>query len=324
MSGHESLVGRFLDGTLELANAGRPDPLRAVIAGRVQGKTEPLEGLVSPPLGRDEPDRNAILYLVYHTARRQECKEAVVNLRRTAAELLMQGLNENSEHQELEAFARLVGHYRVVDTPATRDLLQQQLYGFLATALEQPFTDLARLDGKSLRRATCALDVWLAVTPVRPQWPHHHEEQVENLFTETVEILRKRTLPLEPRFDLLALSFRALARVKPNAAGRRGLWGVCDLIHRLGTEQPALRRRWLGVCYRQGLALAAYKGWRKDFLAGVKNFRREGDFERFREVTLFEEALKRLDGMWSEVDDAWKLRSSPLSNVVPFQKRDAA
>ena len=60
-----SIYSEYIDGLMKLIETGRPDPLKEVIYARLKGIRKPVYGLISPPLGRDEPDENAVFYYLY-------------------------------------------------------------------------------------------------------------------------------------------------------------------------------------------------------------------------------------------------------------------
>ncbi len=256
----------YLDFLVELSFAGRPRPLKRVIDARIRGDGAPIRvaagdverEIASPPLERDEPDRNAVLYTAYSILRRAEDPSGLENLRRAAVELLMAGLNRGEEIDYLQALGRLVGHARVVDSEELRPLLQQQLYGFLEGSLERPFDLLIALDGEPLERATVALDVWVAAMPNQPPCRPHHAARLEELFNGSLRTLERGYLVLAPRLRFLLLTFRALVKVRPEVAGARGLWRLCRLIDKHSAELPEIRRRWLGACRHLGVVLAAH------------------------------------------------------------------
>ncbi len=307
---------QYIDAVAELARAGRPRPLKRVITARVRGDGRPVsvevggaeKMIVSPPLERDEPDGNAVLYTIYSILRDEDDPGGLENLRRAAAELLMASFNAGEGLAELQALSRLVGHLRVVDSEELRPLLLQQLYGFLESGLDRPFDRLVELEGDSLGRATLALDVWLAVMPIQPECRPHHQTRLKELFSGSLEALEGGYLLLEPRLRFLFLAFRALVKVKPDVAGTRGLWRLCKLIEKHAAELPRLRRRWLAACRHQGVVFASHPDWRRAFLAGVRRFEREPEFPAHGKLPLFRQSLEKLDGMWTEVAAAWRPR----------------
>ena len=305
---------QYTNAVVELAVAGRPEPLKRILASRIRGEAEPItvrigeaeEQVVSPPLERDEPDRNAILYTVYSILSQAENTGGIENLRRASAELLMAGFNQQEDHEYLSGLARLVGHLRVVDSDELRPILQQQLYGFLESQLERPLGKLIELEDAALERATLALDAWLAVTPIQPKYRPHHEKRIEALFDANLDVLETGNFRLEPRLRFLVLTFRALVKLKPSVAGARGLWRVSTLIHEYSAELPGIRRRWLADCRHLGVVLAANSDWRRSFFEGVLQFQYQAEFEERETVPLFRESLSRIDGMWPEIEAAWR------------------
>lgn len=296
-----SLHQQYLVGLTALAREGRIEPLKAVVWARVQGEKGPIFGLVSPSLERDEPDTNAILYLVYSTLLSQRDSKSVEHLRRAATELLMAGLSAGGDLDSLRAVARLVGHFRVVDSEELRQLLTQQLYGFLESGFEHSWDRLIELESDALERATLALDVWLAVTPILPDWPSHHRNRVEDLVNASLNALRNKALPLEPRLRFLLLAFRMLVKVKPETAGAHSLWLLCERIEAASEISPEVRHRWLAACRHQGVVFAADPDLRSAFREGVRQFTRWFADFRHQALPLFRQSLDKLDRLSAEV-----------------------
>ncbi|NJL27868.1 MAG: hypothetical protein HC897_08195 [Thermoanaerobaculia bacterium] len=142
-----SVHQQYISGLIQLAREGRIEALKAVLAARIRGETGSVYGLVSPALERDEPDNHAILYLVFSTLLSQRDSKSIEHLRRAASELLMTGLSTGADLDGLQAVARLVGHFRVVDSEELRQLLMQQLYGFLESGFELPWDRLMSSKG---------------------------------------------------------------------------------------------------------------------------------------------------------------------------------
>ncbi len=316
----------YIEALVELSFAGRPRPLKRVIDARIRGETEPVRvaaggaerEIASPPLERDEPDRNAVLYTVYSILRRADESDGLEDFRRAAVELFMAGLNRAEDVAYLQALGRLIGHVRVVDSEELRPQLRLQLYGLLEESLGRPFDRLISLDGEALERATVALDVWVAVVKIQPHCRPHHEERLEELFHGNLAMLQQNYLVLEPRLRFLFLTFRALMKVKPEVAGARGLWPLVKLIDKHSAELPRIRRRWLGTCRHLGVVLAANPAWRSSFLAGMERFQFDSDFAEGLRLPLFRESLEKLDGMWDEVSNAWRPRR-PRSRRVALR-----
>ncbi len=321
-----SLYRQYVDGLAELALAGRPDPLKDVFQHRLRGDSAPCHGLTPPPLERHEPDLNAVLQMAYYRLRDAGEEAPVAQLRRCACELLMEGLGSGRDLPYLRRAARLVGHFRVIDSEDLRLLLHQQLYGFLASGLERPFPELILLEGEGLERATIAIDVWLSITPVKPGWQRHHRSSVRTLFDKSLQFFeKKKHLPLLPRLELLTLIFRALVKVDPKYAGCHSFWGMSKLIQQYNSESRRIRRHWLATCRHQGVLFADDEDWRAEFLDGLVCFADEepflsGEHER---LPIFAAAVERLDGVWNDAERIWKRRrrrrSAPPRERIPLR-----
>ncbi len=316
MSEVQSPYRQYVNGLTSLARAGRPDPLKEVFEHRLRGDSGACHGLTPPALDHREPDLNAVLQMAYYGLRDNGEDGAVAQLRCSVRELLMEGLGADADLAYVRRVARLVGHFRVIESRKQRTLLRQQLFGFLASALDQPFPDLILLEGRSLERATIAVDVWLAITPVKPGWHEHHRRLVRELFDRGVSYFYdKKHLTLLPRLELLALVFRALVKVDPGHAGCRGLWRMSKLAQDHNSESRRIRRHWLATCRHQGVLFAGDQAWRGEFLDGLISFADEEPFARgeHRKLPIFSAAVERLDGVWQEAQRVWKHRSRQRS-----------
>ncbi len=270
-----SLVLEYIEAAVELARAERFAVLARLIDRRLRDSTEPLlvtfgggeRSIVSPAVEIDEPDRNALLYEIFHLLEDHRENAAIETMRRVSVELLMQGLNRGEAEEYVQLAALLVGHTLVVENTDLSVRLQQQLYGYLEGRLNKPLPQLIELEGKELAMATLAFDVWLAVTPIRPPWPPHLAGNVQALFDTAYRLLDRGDLVLESRFELLSFAFQALLKVRPRIAGQ-SLWRICRLLAADASLQ--LRRRWLEECRHLALELNAVPDWRQSFVEGIR------------------------------------------------------
>ncbi|NJL27675.1 MAG: hypothetical protein HC897_07130 [Thermoanaerobaculia bacterium] len=169
----------------------------------------------------------------------------------------------------MEAAGCLVGYTRVVDSESLAQQLRQQLLGFMEGELSLPFYRLIELEGESLGLAALAIDIWLAIMPVQPEWPGHIADKVLELVDSSIARLRSETVLSRPRLRLLTLAYGALLRLRPMWAGER-LWVLCAIVAHSTTDQAVLRRQWLAVCRHQGVVFGQELAWRNMFIMGVR------------------------------------------------------
>jgi len=85
----------YLAGLRRLLGEEAPfDPVKQVIRARLAGAREPVQGLVSPPLGRDDPDTSLLLLYLYDQLRFDQDEPAKERLRRAVVELLEEALTQ--------------------------------------------------------------------------------------------------------------------------------------------------------------------------------------------------------------------------------------
>lgn len=212
----------YLAALARVARDGRPDPLGRLLDARLGGSSEPVEGIVSPPLGRDEHDAAQLLVHLYRRLEGEEAARAY--LRDAVAGLLSAALFASPPDLErIDALGRLTGYFQVAASPLLATRLHWELWGLLESGLERPLEQLMRLDGGALQKASRVLDLWLAVTPpLAPTLTERQRDEVTRLFHAGLEQIREGTLG-EPRFRLLLLMFRALLKAVPREAGREGV-----------------------------------------------------------------------------------------------------
>lgn len=272
---------KYLESVLALARTGPSEALAAVIDARLRGREDAVvvntpvgeRSITSPPLGIDEPDSNALLYEAYRHLADKADATAIERLRRACVELLMQGLGRGDDLEYLAAVGCLVGYTRVVDSESLAQQLRQQLLGFMESELPLPFHRLIELEGKYLDLATLAIDVWLAIMPVQPNWPRHLSDRVARLIDHSCAKLKDGALPLAPRLRLLSLAYSALIKLQPSLAGQR-LWTLSWAVTLAGADQPALVRQWLGIWRHLGVIFSQDPAWEDAFTAGVRRISR--------------------------------------------------
>jgi len=104
----------YLAGLRRLLGEEAPfDPVKQVIRARLEGVREPVQGLVSPPLGRDDPDTSLLLLYLYDQLRFDQDEPAKERLRRAVAELLEEALNSGAGFQAIDRLGQLVGAFEV-------------------------------------------------------------------------------------------------------------------------------------------------------------------------------------------------------------------
>jgi len=144
------------------------DPVKQVIRARLEGVREPVQGLISPPLGRDDVDTSLLLLHLYDQLRLDGDQPAQERLRRAAAELLEEALTRGDGFRTINRLGRLAGAFGVRRSDLLAGRLRTWLWGYLNGNLPQPGEALILLTGDDLIRARQILDLWLAVTPPLP------------------------------------------------------------------------------------------------------------------------------------------------------------
>lgn len=234
----------YLNGLEGIARQGRSDPLEQLILARLQGSDSIIEGLVSPPLGRDEPDANLVFYDLYR--RLSDSEAARQYLRRAAASLYLENLNPSGFDLKLaNALGCLIGFFQVAQFESIACGLRLGLWGYLRDHLPKPMEDMMQLEGNDLVRAANALDLWLAVTPPGCEALNERvRAQIRLLFEKA-----KQINSINPeRSGLLLLVFRALLLADANLAGKTGLFEMVQRVEWAQGTPHQFRRRWLGLC----------------------------------------------------------------------------
>jgi len=275
------------------------DPVKQVIRARLEGVREPVQGLVSPPLGRDDVDTSLLLLYLYDQLRFDRDEPAQERLRRVAAELLEEALTDGADSLVINRLGRLVGAFEVRRSGPLAGRLRTWLWGYLNGNLPQPGEALILLTGDDLIQARQILDLWLAVTPpLPPGWPEHYTGKIRLFFDKAVEQTRQDHFPFnKPRFHLLTLLYRGLLKLCPEYAGRQ-YPVLVELAYRIreeGTESI-----WLSLCWEYGVLLGADQAWRNCFAQGLRSID-EDEKRHYREHpdselrALFRRGLEHLD-----------------------------
>lgn len=244
----------YLSGLEGVARMGRSDPLERLILARLLGSNETIEGLVSPPLGRHEPDANLLFYDLYQ--RLGDCESARQYLRRAAVSLYLENLSLNPSDSDLKlanALACLIGFFQVGQHENVACGLRLGLWGYMRDHFSKPMEDMMELEGNELLCAANTLDLWLAVTPPGCNALNKSvRTQIGTLYKKAREQFNHIN---DERIGLLMLVFRALLLTNPIIAGKTGIFGMAQLVEiAQGTRHP-FRRRWLGLCWELGHVL---------------------------------------------------------------------
>jgi len=234
----------YLNGLESIARLGRSVPLEQLILARLRGSNAVIEGLVSPPLGRHEPDANLVFYDLYQ--RLDDCEAARLYLRRYLENLEPSGFDLKLAN----ALACLIGFFQVAQHESIACGLRLGLWGYLRDHLPKPMEDMMQLEGNDLLRAAYTLDLWLAVTP--PGCAALNERvcaQMRTLFENAQEQFNNIN---DERIGLLLLLFRALLLTNPNLAGKTGIVEMAQRVELAQGTRYQFQRRWLGLCWELG------------------------------------------------------------------------
>ena len=236
-------------------------------------------------------------------------------LRAAVARLLVGQLaQERPDTAVLDLLGPLMGYTQIANRPDQARFLRWGLRGLLDDFFPKPLTSLIQLDDAVLRHAARVLDLWLAVTPPRcGDLNQSVRGKVVDLWDATLAVTTGAPA-CEDRFAFLLLAFRALLKVHPELAGRRGLREGVRVTVRCGAVLPVLRRRWLGQCWELGMAMTANPDWQDEFTrflakaderSAVGN-RADADAERL----LYQRSL-----------DEWRLPETARPNVKDLIER---
>lgn len=290
----------YLAGLRCLLNEEPFDPVKQVIRARLEGVREPVQGLVSPPLGRNDPDTSLLLLHLYDQLRMDGDWSAQEQLRRVVVELLEEALIRDAGFQAIDRLGQLVGAFEVRRSEPLADQLRTWLWGHLEIGLPRPGEALVLLTGDDLIWARQILDLWLAVTPPLPTgWPEHYPGRIRSFFDGAVSILNERRDQIldQATFHLFTLLYRGLLKLDPEYAGLQ-YPTLCRLAQ--DTRGQDAEGIWLALCWEYGVLLGADETWRKRFAQGLKDISEDAK-RRYRKPSdsafndLFRRGLEYLD-----------------------------
>ncbi len=304
-----SNYSEYVNGLVKLIESGRPVPLKEVIYARLKGEKKPVHGLVSPSLGRDEPDENAVFYFLYEKFESAKNGEASMLMRRVVLELLMDAFTGREKLLIIDALGQMAGYFQVKEYTALAGQLWQQLWGFMYTKLGSPpayvpMTRMMQLGREEMEYAWRALDLWLTVTPPLPaDRDAHYYKLIKTLYENALQSL----LPTELHFHLFLLIFRTLIKIKPHYTGRKAFLDVCKKVEELDSDGPSniYRHGWLGFCRELGVLFKYDRDvgakWKDEFKTGILAID-----EYIDRNPLFWDSLKRMDGLDIEIRKNFK------------------
>lgn len=303
-----SIYSQYVDGLVKLIEEGRPGPLKEVIYARLRGERQPVHGLVSPPLSRDEPDENAVFYFVYEKLTARKNEEALVLLRRLVIEMLTGAFSRKEELLIIDALGQMAGFFQVKEYGDLAEQLRQQLWGFMSTSLERPLLQMMQLQEEGLERARRALDLWLTVTrPLPGDREAHYYQSIIELFENGFDDFGTWTCS-ELHFHLLLLMFRAVVKINPYNAACSGFLKMCARIEALDRQHPGnvYCHGWLAFCRELGV-LFKYdetpdRQWRSEFKDGILKI--DEDLLHMNDRSLFWKSLGLMDGLDREIKEA--------------------
>lgn len=287
----------YLQGLEAIVRQGRQPPLERLLAARLYQSKEVVEGLVSPPLDRHEPDASLLLYHLYQ--RLKDDETARDYLRRSAIDLYRNLLGDpSSDLAHAGALSRLIGYYQVATRPEIARDLRLALWGLLQGGLKMTLRNMLDLSGEDLLRANHVLDLWLAVTPPMCEdiTPLMKQEISEAFFVHCDRLTEhQEKISNDEPFQLLLFSFHALLKTDPKQAGSSGLWKLCLCTQELAASDRnrndrKFARQLRGDCAELGRVLARYDGWRTAFRKGLREAPKPED----QRHELYWQALDRL------------------------------
>lgn len=289
----------YVAGFLTRAESDRGlEVVEALIAARLRGAVEPVDGLVSPPVGRNEWDETVLLTRIYKKT--AQAPEARARLRRAAAQLTAKALHAHGIAQrrsadsppdtldDLTKLCQVVASFQVREDPDEARRLRTEAWGELAHYPAPPDPPWPRQRDLSFVRLI--LNLWLSATPPMcrdiitviegPQVAYLELPEpvstLHTLFDRSVRSLGMDSEHGSEYFSIVLLLFRALLFVDPYHAGKSAFWRVCAPFDAGSTNDDALtalRDRWLSHAWEFGLLLerSQDKRWPKAFEDGLKN-----------------------------------------------------
>jgi len=290
----------YMEKLTELIRQSPPAPLEDVLRARLIGDRSPMHGIISPPLTRDEPDANLLLYYIYNSLKDEPTSREY--LRRAVANLTVAALADpNPDLDYIEALGGLVGYTRVRDSESLAESLRFQFLGLLAFRSPVQLEHIMDLHGEEFVWVGHLLDLFLAVTP--PLWEGIDQEKRAR-FIATFHQSRS-SLDQNPdpdRFHLFLLLFRAVLKLAPESAGADAFPEMCRFLVSVSERSDGplpirIRRAWLGMCWELGILLGNGKHpeWRERFLRGLRgdlSLQGEPVHPRFQEI--FRRSLDKL------------------------------
>jgi hypothetical protein len=302
-----SMYSQYVDGLVKLIEEGRPGPLKEVIYARLRGDRQPVYGLVSPPLSRDEPDENAVFYFVYEKLTARKNEKALTLLRRLVMEMLMEAFANREDLLIIDALGQMAGFFQVKEYGDLAEQLRQQLWGFMSTGLQRPLLQMMQLQEEELAYARRALDLWLTVTPPLPgDRQAHYYQLIIELFEQGFDDFGTRAS--ESHFHLLLLMFRAVVKTNPYNAACSGFLKMCARIEVLDRQHPGnvYCHGWLAFCRELGVLFkydeTSDRQWRSEFKKGILKI--DEDLLRMPDRSLFWKSLGLMDGLDREIKEA--------------------
>ncbi|NJL29305.1 MAG: hypothetical protein HC897_16175, partial [Thermoanaerobaculia bacterium] len=274
-----------------------------------------------PPLERDEPDENAILYTAFAVLRKDADPQGVECLRRAAMEQFDAALRSSEELTVVRDLARLVGHFRLVDSQALRTLFLNQLHGYLDGGLSSlpPLEEMLQAEGEKLERAVVAFDVWLATLPILAPVQSHLLERLQAVLRDGCAGRLGTGKRFERQMSLLFLVFRALIKLEPALAASEWMLKMCQLVATYSVLDQKLEYRWLALCQHQGIVFTGYPEWRSEFVAGLKKARIRLLLGARHGVALFRECVEVMQLGEEAADDCVQPTIQPRPALISFE-----
>lgn len=309
---------QYANGLMKLIRDERPEPIKQVIHARLTGIKDPVHNLVSSPLSKDEADENAVFYYINSVLEKESNEAALMSLRRSVIELLMEALSRKESLFYIDALGQLAGTFRVKEHPSLAELFRQQLWGYMNSRLGKPprykqFIEMMQLEKEDMEYACRALDLWLVVTPPLPQDKDAaYYGNIFKLFEESVEHFS----PSELHFYLITLVFRAAIKVNPYYTGRCLFLPMCKLVEKYEKMDPSnsYRSGWFGLCNELGLLFdydeSIGREWKDQFIKGLREIDERLDREKF-----FRQSLKYMNVLDKEIEILFKPPESELHDL---------
>ena len=300
---------KYINGLLDIIKKGRPYPLKEVIEARLNGKTEPVHGLVSPGLARDEHDKNAIFYYVYQKLSKMGDRQGVEELRRVIVDMLITAFCSKKNIDIIDSLGQMAGFFQVKESPVLAEQMRLQLWGYLNSKIPKPLNELIHLEGDQLEYASRALDLWMAVSPLFPgEKDARYYDDIKQMFQEGLRLNKKSN----PHFKLLLLMYRAVMKTDPEYAGRNCFRKIIEFVERF--KDNNLDRSWFNLCREYGVIFRQNKDgkkWKELFKKGIIN---DDQIKLMITNTLTAKSLYLMDGINKEINKIpLKAEAKPIS-----------